>query len=534
MSASSSSKLRLSAEMPPFIEKPVLGVTNRTKIVCTLGPASSSPEVLAKMITAGMDVCRLNFSHGSHEGHRKMFNLVRHISAQHEHQVSILADIQGPKIRCGKMEKPFQPAIGSTIKVTAEEVIGTPERFTITYSTIVKDLVKGDLIFVNDGVVRLRVQSKTDTDLICVVEATGTISDNKGCNIPSGQLSLSVVTEKDAEDLVLIAELAPEYLATSFVGTADDIHEVRSHLHKHGNFTTKIIAKIERPVALENIDAIIAASDGIMVARGDLGVEIPPEEVPAAQKSMVKKCNKEGRPVIVATQMLESMINTARPTRAEASDVFNAVLDGADAVMLSAESSVGNYPIESVSVMDDIVGLAEKYLAKRDPNDYDSASQGLVETMGHATKTLAEEFGDLNWDGVILSLTYTGVSTRMISKYRPGMNIYAVTPNLQTARELNLVWGVRSIYAPELEGENLEHLALRAISIVAEMGVVKIGDHVVVTSASLYGDCELGCMSGIYNVEQALKMWDLAKKGALKPHPRVRNALQQGKPPGSK
>ena len=295
--------------------------TWNTKIVCTLGPASSDEEVLEEMIKAGMDVCRLNFSHGEHSTHQEVFDRVRKLSAKYNNNVAILCDVQGPKIRTGIMKEPFKLSFGDTIRVTPQEVTGTPQRIQIKYETLLEDLDKDDIIFINDGIVKLVVVEKDMDagDLICICEAPGDINDHKGCNMPSGKLSVNVVTPKDAEDLKFIAQLDPEYVAASFVGTGEDIKQVRAELEKNGNFSIKIVAKVERPVALENIDDIIRESDALMVARGDLGVEIEAWDVPMWQKEIIRRCNKESKPVIVATQMMESMTQNSRPTRAEAS-----------------------------------------------------------------------------------------------------------------------------------------------------------------------------------------------------------------------
>ncbi|GAB4316822.1 MAG: pyruvate kinase [Promethearchaeota archaeon] len=476
----------------------------KTKIVCTLGPASDDPETLRRMINAGMDVCRQNFSHGDHSYHEKLFHRVRELAHDCGEQVSILCDVQGPKIRTGLVKEPFTLRTGDFIKVTPEPVLGTPECVQIRYPTILKDLDVGDTIFINDGIVKLVVREKLPRALSCEVEAGGMISDHKGCNIPSGNVSIEVPTEKDEEDLALIAQLDPEFVAASFIGSARDVEKVRECLHENGNKDVKIISKIERPVALKNLDEIIAVSDGLMVARGDLGVEIPPYEVPIAQKTIVRRCNREGRPVIVATQMLESMTTQSRPTRAEANDVFNAVLDGADAVMLSGETSVGKYPVEAVRFMDDIVSTAERFMPQRDPDYYDSSSQTEVETIGHACFTIANEFHDLNWPGKILAVTDSGYTARMISKYRPGLPIVALTANLRTARELNLVWGVRAVYSEDVVGANLEERAINAIVRAFSMGLLATEDHVVVVSSSMI-DRSWGTFTGVYDVGKVLR-----------------------------
>jgi pyruvate kinase len=476
--------------------------TWNTKIVCTLGPASESEERLEEMIQAGMDVCRLNFSHGEHKSHQGIFDRVRKLSAKYNNSVAILCDVQGPKIRTGIMKEPFTIAYGDTIRVTPQEVIGTPERIQIKYDTLLQDLGPDDIIFINDGIVKLVVLEKDEAagDLICTCEAPGDINNHKGCNMPSGKLSVNVVTEKDAEDLKFIAQLDPEYVAASFVGTGNDIVRVRRELEKHGNFNIKIVAKVERPVALENIDDIIRESDALMVARGDLGVEIDAWDVPKWQKEIIRRCNKESKPVIVATQMMESMTQNSRPTRAEASDVYNAVLDGADAVMLSGESSVGKHPVKAVAIMDEIVRVAQGQMPKRDPNDFDSTEKRITETMAHAAYTIAEEFKALNVVGKIIVLTRNGHAARLISKYRPALPILAFSENIRTVRELNLVWGVLPHYLPEVAGLDLQEKAARAINVALDCGyLAKETSHVCIMASSgiAHGS---GYLTAVYDI----------------------------------
>jgi len=476
----------------------------KTKIVCTLGPASNEPKVLEEMIKAGMDVVRLNFSHGTHEDHKKVFEMVRELSKKYDNQVSIICDIQGPKIRTGRMEAPFILSAGEVINVTPEKIVGNKNRIQIKYETMLKDLNEGDFIFINDGIIRLRVKEKKSNDLVCVVEAGGQISDHKGCNIPSGNISLNVITEKDDKDLEFIAKLNPEFVAASFIGTADDVRKVRGALTKYGNSNVKIISKIERPLAVKNLDDIIDESDSLMVARGDLGVEIPTWEVPIVQKEMVRKCNIAGKPVIVATQMLESMANQARPTRAEASDVFNAVLDGADAVMLSGESATGKYPVESVKVMDQIIGAAEGRLAKRNPTDYNSKKLGMTEIMGNSCYTVVENCLTLGYTGKLIVIADSGYTVRMVSKYRPPMDILAFTGDFRTAHELNLVWGVRTILSTDAEGTNVEERAVKAIKKAYEIGLIGLSDHAVVVARTCLGK-HFGSTQAIYDVQRIIQ-----------------------------
>ncbi len=330
------------------------------------------------------------------------------------------------------------------------------------------------------------------------------ISDRKGCNIPSADLSVRVPTEKDREDIKLICELDPEYLAVSFIADENDVDAVRKCLKENRNRNIKIISKIERPIALRNLDDIIEVSDGIMVARGDLGVEIPPHEVPIWQKEMCKKCNQAGIPVIVATQMLDSMIEHSRPTRAEASDVFNAVLDGTDAVMLSNETSVGKHPIETVEFMKDIVMTAEGELPIRDPDYFDSDVQCKIETVGHACFTMVKEFNDRNYPGKVIAITDTGQSARMVSKYRPNRSIIAITPQRRTCRELNLVWGVASVHSHLIDNHSIETRIMSAIKDIHEKGMIDNNDNVIVVSSSiLIGD--EGMVLGVYDVGEVMK-----------------------------
>mmetsp|Transcript_35470 Transcript_35470/g.85975 ORF Transcript_35470/g.85975 Transcript_35470/m.85975 type:complete len:507 (-) Transcript_35470:125-1645(-) len=484
-----------------------------TKIVCTLGPASSSDEVLEQMIQSGMDVVRLNFSHGEHSAHKELFDRVRRLSKKYNDQVGILCDIQGPKIRTGKMEEPFFINKGDKIRVTPDTILGTKDRISISYANMLTDLHKDDIIFINDGIVKLVVVDKDEAanDLICECHAAGNISNNKGCNMPSGKLSVNVVTPKDDKDLEFIATLNPEYVAASFVGTGADVRKVRATLDKYGNSDIKIIAKIERPVALDNLDEIIEESDALMVARGDMGVELDAWDVPKWQKEMVRRCNKETKPVIVATQMLESMTENSRPTRAEASDVYNAVIDGADAVMLSGESSVGKYPIEAVRVMNEIVRVAQGNMPDRDPKAYDSAEKNLTETICHASCTIAHEFKEVNFSGKIIVITNKGRAARLISKYRPDLPILAFSDSERVVRELNLVWGVRAHHFPDIVDDlGLEEKAMAAIKTAKEIGYLSaLDDKVCVISASRY--IGAGVFTGVYDLN-ALKVYENATK----------------------
>mmetsp|Transcript_11474 Transcript_11474/g.15923 ORF Transcript_11474/g.15923 Transcript_11474/m.15923 type:complete len:530 (-) Transcript_11474:230-1819(-) len=480
--------------------------TWNTKIVCTVGPASSSEETLEQMINAGMDVVRLNFSHGLHEKHREAFDMVRSLSSEYNNQVAILCDIQGPKIRTGLMEAGFELRRGDVVRVTPDEVAGNKGRFQIKYESLLEDLDKDDVIFINDGTVKLVVleQDLPNRDLVCECEAAGAVSDHKGCNMPSGKLSVDVLTPKDAKDLEFIADLNPEYVAASFVGTAADVQKVRAKLASCGNPNIKVVAKIERPVALENLDEIIDEADALMVARGDLGVEIDAWDVPRWQKDIINRCNRESKPVIVATQMMESMCVNSRPTRAEASDVYNAVLDGADAVMLSAESCVGKYPVEAVKIMDEVVRVAQSNMPARDPADYDSADPKITETICHAAYTLSSEFAGVDYDGKIIVITESGRVARLISKYRPPLPILAFSESMRAVRELALVWGVRAHHLPEIHDFPLEERAIKAIDTAVNIGYLNQYDtKVCVLTGSAHSGT--GFYTGVYDVSALAK-----------------------------
>jgi len=347
--------------------------------------------------------------------------------------------------------------------------------------------------------------------LECVVQAGGMISNHKGCNIPKGNLSVEVVTPKDRKDLELIAKLNPEYVAASFVETAEDILHVRNILKGFGNENIKIIAKIERPRALTKLDEIIEVTDGIMVARGDLGVEIDTWEVPVRQKEMCRKCNAAGKPVIVATQMLESMTQSPRPTRAEANDVFNAVLDGADAVMLSGETSVGQYPVQAVQVMDNIVAVAEKNLPPRKPESFHSHHLGMTEAMATGAYVMSHMMVDaIQWTGKIIVVTGppSGYVARMVSKYRPAYDIIAIAEDMRTARELNLLWGVRSVFDSKLASmPYMEERNAEAVRKALEMKLIDQNDYVLVVARSCLGK-HVGSTSAIYYVKEVIERSD--------------------------
>jgi pyruvate kinase len=417
----------------------------RTRIVCTLGPASQEVPTIIRMIEAGMDVARLNFSHGSHEVHAQMLANVREAARTTNVPLCILQDLQGPKIRIGNLAVPSIDLLpGSSLVITTEQIVGGPGRVSTTYQELPTDVHPGDAILLDDGKLRLRVVAVEGGDVRCEVMVGGPLTPRKGINLPGVAVSAPSVTEKDLDDALFGIANGVDYIALSFVRAAEDVRALRRAISPAGNGRrVPVIAKIEKPQAIANLDAIIEEADGIMVARGDLGVELPPEEVPLLQKMIIRKCNAAGKLVIVATQMLESMISHSTPTRAEASDVANAVIDGGDAVMLSGETSVGAYPLEAVGIMNRIIMSVETgepvrrlmiEAAGTVPNEQQDA-------LGRAACLLAEQVRAK----AIVTVTHTGRTARVVSKYRPRMPIIAVTDSMPTLRALNLVWGVRGI-----------------------------------------------------------------------------------------
>ena len=479
---------------------------NTVKIISTLGPSSSSKEMIKLLINAGVDIFRLNFSHGTHEEKGEIADRIRSL----DEYAGIMADIQGPKIRVGKFknDEAYILNVGQQVDVYESEIPGGGDQtqFSIPLVGFLKSMKKGDIFYVNDGIIKIQVKSKEKNNLIGEVIAGGLISNNKGVNIPSGELKQSVPTEKDIKDLEFIADLNPEFVAISFVSGGEDVLTVKKLLENYGNNEIKLISKIERPIALDNFDQILEVSDGIMIARGDLGVEISPDQVPIVQKELIYKCNREGKPVIVATQMLESMINTPVPTRAEANDIHNAVIDGADAVMLSAETAVGKYPVNSVEFMNKIASTASLHAPLRSPDDYDSDRLTHTQTLGHAIHALAHEMAELNFRGKILVITRKGYGVQMISKFRPPLPIIAMTPFKKTARELNLIWGVHPIHIEKIDFFNLdvESLIEQSVKYGVKTGQIDENEHVIILLVSRKFQ-RRGNLVGLYYVGEILE-----------------------------
>lgn len=419
-------------------------IFNKTKILATVGPASNNEEVLTELAMAGADVFRLNFSHGTHEGHKNVIQIIRSINQEYNLNIGILQDLQGPKIRVGEVENNgvvIRP--GEQITITNDPVLGTSELVSTVYQNLPNDVVPGDRILIDDGNLELVVLNTDGKNVVCTVVHGGILKSRKGINLPNTKVSAPSLTDKDLEDLQFGLENNVDWIALSFVRSAEDIIDLRDRIEKAGK-SSKIVAKIEKPEALENIDAIIEATDAIMVARGDLGVEVPMEVVPLWQKTMVEKCKLASKPVIIATQMMESMIVNPRPTRAETNDVATAVMDGADAVMLSAETASGKYPIAAVKAMTSVINYIEQnadiyhnlYKIPEDTESY--LSNNLLLMASRLSRNVKAK--------AIVGITTSGFTGFRLSSHRPSANIFIFTSNPLLITQLSLVWGVRAFY----------------------------------------------------------------------------------------
>lgn len=450
----------------------------KVKIVCTLGPACGDREVLKLLAQEGMDVARLNFSHGTYEQHAKSLGNIRSIEKELGRPIATMLDTKGPEIRTGSLANHGTVILheGNVFVLTSEPVEGDESRVSISHAKLFEDVKPGMNIFIDDGTITLVVEDIRDHDIVCRVVVGGELGEHKGINVPDANLSVPALTEKDIEDIKWGLEHDMEYIAVSFVRTRDEIISVRRVVEELDG-DIKIIAKIETKQAVVNLDDIISVVDGMMVARGDLGVEMPTEEVPLVQKRIIDLCRYHGKPVIVATQMLDSMIRNPRPTRAEASDVANAVLDGADAVMLSGETAKGKYPVLAVRTMKNIVERVEKeYRMWQRPATIPIKARGVPDAVSHAAVSIAEEMNV----GAILSLTSSGSTARMVSKYRPLPPIIAATPKVKTCRELSLVWGVIPMIQPQIS--TTDEAVERALASAKEKNLLKEGELAVVTA----------------------------------------------------
>lgn len=454
---------------------------NRTKILATVGPASNTPEKLWELVKAGADVFRLNFSHGSHEDHLKVINHIKALNLKYGTTIAMLQDLQGPKIRTGEVENNGVELIsGKKLTITTEKVIGNAERIYTSYTLMPRDVSVGDRILIDDGNLEIKVLSTNGTDTIVTeVVYGGILKSKKGINLPNTKVSEPSLTAKDKEDLLFGLEHGVDWVALSFVRNAKDIDDIKEIIKSKGK-NTKVVAKIEKPEALLEIDEIIEKSDALMVARGDLGVEIPMEDVPLAQKMMIRKCNAAAKPVIVATQMLESMIKNPRPTRAEAGDVANAVIDGADAVMLSAESASGSFPVESVKAMVAIIGAIERGTNVYNKEyDLDKTSPDFLrERLLAGACRLAD---DINAKAIV-NISKTGFVGNMISSHRPKALIFTFTDNKELVNVLNLSWGIKPFYM-ETKFKSTDEMLEAVNKILVEKNLVKKGDLILNTAS---------------------------------------------------
>jgi len=445
----------------------------RAKIICTIGPACHSEAAMRDLLRLGMDVARLNFSHGTHADHARNIERLRLAAEKENRIVCILQDLQGPKIRTGRLEnhEPILLKSGSTVIITPREITGTPSRISTTFQDLASEVSVGARILLRDGLIELRVRTVRGKDVVCDILNGGTLGEHQGINLPGTALSIPALTEKDRKDLEFGLKQGVDAVALSFVRTAADVNMVRQIVQGLGS-DTPLIAKLEKPQAIDNIEEILEASDGIMVARGDLGVEMAPEKVPVIQKHVIRRAAHWRKPVITATQMLESMVENPRPTRAEASDVANAIFDGSDSVMLSAETASGRYPREAVAMMARIVVEAESNMGeftqprrRRDRMGF-SVAETICESIAHAAEDLPM--------GAIAVFTETGNTARMISKYRPQAPIYAFTHNPTVAQRTNLYWGVHPMKCAQ--ALSAEHMVQVAEKYLLDLRVLKPGD----------------------------------------------------------
>jgi len=451
----------------------------RTKIVATVGPASRSVARLRELIEAGVDVFRLNFSHGTHAEHETALRRVRRLARSLRANVCVLQDLQGPKIRTGRLKGggPVVLESGRRVTITTRPVVGDAECFATTYRGLPRDVRRGDRILLDDGLLALRVTSVTDDSVRCKVVVGGPLAEHKGINLPGVLVSAPALTAKDRRDLRLGLQLGVDAVALSFVRRAADVKAARRIVRRH-RLDTPIIAKIEQPEAVRELDAILDAADGVMVARGDLGVEMPPEEVPVLQKQIIREANRRGKPVITATQMLESMVRHPRPTRAEASDVANAIFDGTDAAMLSAETAVGRYPVESVQMMTRIAEAAERVFHPQRAEAGEGKRLSIPAAVADAAVGAAEDVGA----AALVVFTISGTTARLLAQRRPGCAIHAFSPVPEACRRLAMVWGVEAHPVPMADATDA--LVADAERALLRLKAVRKGDAIVLVAGS--------------------------------------------------
>ena len=452
-----------------------------SKIVCTIGPASRSPWIIERLLRAGMDVARLNFSHGSRANHAESIALLRAAAMQIRKPIAILADLQGPKIRTGALagSAPVVLRAGQKFVITTARILGDSTRVSTVFTPLPREVHRGDRILLSDGLIELRVQQVRGREVICEVVNGGALGEHKGINLPGVKLRVPALTPKDRADLLFALKHGANYIAVSFVRRPEDVLLAKTLVRRAGK-DTPVIAKLEKPEAIENLDAILRVADGVMVARGDLGVEMNPERVPVVQKAIIKRAREFRRPVITATQMLESMTENPRPTRAEASDVANAIFDGSDAVMLSAETATGKYPVEAVSMMARIIEEAEGSITefpRPAPQERLKVAETVAELVCHASRELHMK--------LIAVFTHSGFTARLISRYRPLVPIIAFSPEVETRRRMALIWGVRPRSIPDVR--KVDGLAAVAEKRLLEERLARKGDVIGIVAGTPMG-----------------------------------------------
>lgn len=455
----------------------------KTKVICTMGPNTDNREIMKALAENGMDIARFNFSHGDYEEQKARLNILKSVREELDLPIAALLDTKGPEIRTGRLKdgKKVTLESGNTYTLTTREIVGDEKIGHINYDGLNEDVVPGNKILIDDGLIELQVEKVEDTEIVCQIINGGELGERKGVNVPNVSVKLPALTEKDKADINFGIEQGFDFIAASFVRTADAIREIKSILEEKGA-NIKVIAKIENAEGIENLDEIIEESDGIMVARGDMGVEIPAEQVPYVQKMIIRKCNEVCKPVITATQMLDSMIRNPRPTRAEVTDVANAVYDGTDVVMLSGETAMGKYPVEALRMMCHIVEETEQHLSKdfyKKRKVSDSSQRSLSNAVCYASVSTAH---DLNAK-VIIAPSISGYTTRMLSKWRPEAQIIGMSPSMSVVRQMQIYWGVRPFHAKRADSTDI--LIYASIEFLKSKGIVKDGDVAIVTAGVL-------------------------------------------------
>lgn len=457
----------------------------KTKIIATLGPVSNSPEMVKKLIETGMNAVRINFSHGSHESHGETINTVKKVREELGMPIPLILDTKGPEIRTKLLkEEPAKLEKGNKFTLTTDDIEGDSTKVSVTYEDFAKDLHVGATVLIDDGLIELKVLEINGNDVVCEIINSGMLGSRKGINLPNVSIKLPALTEKDIDDIKFGIKMGFDYIAASFIRSDSDVLSIRKVLEENGGSDIKIISKIENREGVDNIDAILEVTDGIMVARGDLGVEIPFEEVPIIQKQLIDKCKAKGKLVVTATQMLESMITNPRPTRAEASDVANAIFDGTDAIMLSGETAKGSFPVEAVNAMVRIATKIESSIdyVEKFYNNSCSKTTNITDAISHATCTTAS---DLN-SPCIVAVTKSGFTVREVSKYRPKSLILGLTPDERVQRQLNLTWGCYP-YLVDIDNISSGDLFQNTANIANEKGFAQKGDVIITVGGTPIG-----------------------------------------------